>query len=267
MSRMDELLAIMARLRDPEQGCPWDLVQTFESIAPYTLEEAYEVDHAIATGDMEGLRDELGDLLLQVVFHARMAEEARLFDFASVAAAISEKLVRRHPHVFGDPERGGEKVRFANAEDQSTSWERLKAQEREARAKRDGSADGPDLFEGVPLALPALARAVKLRKRVERDERVAHVLRAGEGRPGEPGEAAIAEARRALAGLEGERSVDAGPGGRKRGIGLLLMACVDLSRALGVDPEQSLRDANHELEARARRAAGKRADGRSGAAE
>src|SRR6056300_296382 len=109
---MPRLVEIMRALRDPDAGCPWDVEQTFETIAPYTLEEAYEVDHAIRGGDMDELRDELGDLLLQVVFHAQMANESGHFDFDAVASGISEKLVRRHPHVFGDPERGGEVVTF-----------------------------------------------------------------------------------------------------------------------------------------------------------
>jgi nucleoside triphosphate diphosphatase len=152
---IDRLVAIMARLRDPNGGCPWDLEQDFASIAPYTLEEAYEVDDAIRRHDMPGLRDELGDLLLQVVFHARMAEEAGHFDFAGVVAGLCEKLVRRHPHVFGDA-----KVESSAA--QTESWEAIKAAER-AEAGR-----AADLLADVPLALPALARAAKLQRRAAR---------------------------------------------------------------------------------------------------
>jgi len=144
----------MARLRDPEGGCPWDLEQDFASIAPYTLEEAYEVDDAIRRGDLAALRDELGDLLLQVVFHARMAEEAGHFRFADVVAAICDKLVRRHPHVFGDAE-------IHTSEEQTRSWEAIKAAER-------AEAGTPEPLDGVPLALPALVRAAKLQRRAAR---------------------------------------------------------------------------------------------------
>ncbi|HEU4430539.1 MAG TPA: MazG family protein, partial [Myxococcota bacterium] len=144
----------MARLRDPKAGCPWDLEQDFASIAKHTLEEAYEVEDAIRSGDMRALEDELGDLLLQVVFHARMAEEAGHFDFDAVAHAISDKLVRRHPGIFGDAE-------IATAEQQVASWEAIKAQER--AAKQSAAGDGPkSALDDVPLALPALARAAKL---------------------------------------------------------------------------------------------------------
>jgi MazG family protein len=153
---IERLLAIMARLRDPKHGCPWDLEQSFASIAKHTLEEAYEVEDAIRSGDMQALRDELGDLLLQVVFHARMAEEAGHFDFAGVADAICEKLVRRHPGIFSDAE-------IATAAEQVASWEQIKARE---RAAKPGPASPLD---DVPLGLPALARAAKLLRRAERE--------------------------------------------------------------------------------------------------
>lgn len=152
---IDRLLAIMARLRDPDGGCPWDLEQDFASIAPYTIEEAYEVADAIERGDMDELKDELGDLLLQVVFHAQMATEQGAFGFEDVAAAISDKMVRRHPHVFGDEtqrEAGAVKGR----------WEEIKAEERAAK----GAA--ASILDDVPLALPALSRAVKLQNRAAR---------------------------------------------------------------------------------------------------
>ena len=155
MSAIDRLVEIMARLRDPNGGCPWDLEQDFASIAPYTLEEAYEVDDAIRRGDMRALADELGDLLLQVVFHARMAEEAGHFRFGDVVEGLCEKLVRRHPHVFGDA-----KVETSAA--QTESWEAIKAAER-AEAGR-----AADPLDDVPLALPALARAAKLQRRAAR---------------------------------------------------------------------------------------------------
>ena len=155
MSAIDRLVEIMARLRDPDGGCPWDLEQDFTSIAPYTLEEAYEVDDAIRRGDMPALCDELGDLLLQVVFHARMAEEGGHFAFEDVVAGLCEKLVRRHPHVFGDA-----KVESSAA--QTESWEAIKAAER-AEAGRPA-----DALDEVPLALPALTRAAKLQRRALR---------------------------------------------------------------------------------------------------
>ena len=154
MAEIDGLLGIMARLRDPERGCPWDVKQDFASVAPYTIEEAYEVADAIQRGDMPELRDELGDLLLQVVFHARMAEEAGHFAFADVVAAISDKLVRRHPHVFGDD------VPKDSAEAQLAEWEALKRAERAASGDADTS-----VLAGIARGLPEWQRAVKLQKR------------------------------------------------------------------------------------------------------
>ncbi|HLS83807.1 MAG TPA: nucleoside triphosphate pyrophosphohydrolase [Arenimonas sp.] len=153
MADIRELLEVMARLRDPQGGCPWDLEQDFASIAPYTIEEAYEVADAIQRGDLDDLRDELGDLLLQVVFHSRMAEEAGAFAFADVVAAIRDKMLRRHPHVFGDE-------RVADAEAQTAAWEELKRQEREARGGADDS-----VLAGISRGLPEWQRAVKLQKR------------------------------------------------------------------------------------------------------
>jgi len=156
---IEALIALMARLRDPEHGCPWDREQTFASIAPYTIEEAYEVADAIARGEREPLREELGDLLFQVVFHARMAEERGWFDFAAVAESIHDKLVRRHPHVFaGAATESGALGR---------EWEAHKAAEREQAAVRRGDATHGTL-DGVPLALPALMRAAKLGRRAAR---------------------------------------------------------------------------------------------------
>ena len=150
---VEELLAIMARLRDPDDGCPWDVRQSFATIAPYTIEEAYEVADAIDRGDMRDLRDELGDLLLQVVFHSRMAEEAGAFAFADVVAAICDKMERRHPHVFGD-------VTHASDSARSRDWDRLKAEERAAKGVDDTSA-----LAGISRGLPEWQRAVKLQKR------------------------------------------------------------------------------------------------------
>src|SRR5947207_7978146 len=149
---LDRLLAIMARLRDPADGCPWDIEQTFATIAPYTVEEAYEVADAIERGDLSDLKEELGDLLLQVVFHARMAEEQGAFGFDDVARAINDKMVRRHPHVFADES-------YASLADQKAGWEALKAAERNAKAKGEAP---PSLLDDVAAGLPALTRAVKL---------------------------------------------------------------------------------------------------------
>jgi nucleoside triphosphate diphosphatase len=152
--KIERLLEIMAKLRDPAGGCPWDLEQDFASIAPYTIEEAYEVDDAIRREDWDALRDELGDLLLQVVFHAQMAREVGRFEFADVVRAICDKLVKRHPHVFGD-------AVIATAHAQTAAWEEQKADERAARGETSA-------MDGVPIALPALMRARKLISRAAR---------------------------------------------------------------------------------------------------
>lgn len=151
---MQSLLEVMRRLRDPVGGCPWDKEQTFETIAPYTIEESYEVADAIQRQDMRDLKEELGDLLFQVVFHARLAEEQGLFDFNDVAAGMSEKLIRRHPHVFGD-------AGHRDADEQTVAWEVTKAQERKAKNKTG-------ILDDVPIGLPALTRAAKLTKRAAR---------------------------------------------------------------------------------------------------
>src|SRR5437588_2159187 len=153
---IDRLLAIMARLRDPRDGCPWDVEQTFATVATYTVEEAYEVADAIERGDLGDLKDELGDLLLQVVFHARMAEEQGVFDFDDVAAAINDKMVRRHPHVFA-------KESYASLAHQKQGWEALKVAER--TKKTGGKGRTASLLDDVPVGLPALTRAVKLSRR------------------------------------------------------------------------------------------------------
>src|ERR1043165_7956514 len=152
---IERLLEIMAALRTPETGCPWDLAQNFSTIAPYTLEEAYEGADAIARNDLVELKDELGDLLLQVVFHARMAEEQGAFDFGDVVQAITEKLIRRHPHVFGD-------ARGLNVGAVNELWERIKAQEKSAQPPSGKPASEAGTLAGVPVALPALTRALKL---------------------------------------------------------------------------------------------------------
>jgi nucleoside triphosphate diphosphatase len=217
-SPIDRLLAIMARLRDPVTGCEWDSVQTFATIAPYTIEEAYEVDDAIRRGDMAELKDELGDLLLQVVFHARMAEEAGMFDFDAVAGAISDKMERRHPHLFGAADQGGHHL-----------WEQIKAEERGAK----GHASALD---GIAGALPALMRAEKLQKRA---------ARTGFDWPDPSG--ARAKIDEELAEVEA-----AAPEERAEEIGDLLFATVNWARKLGVDPEEALRAANAKFERRFR---------------
>ena len=218
---MFRLIEIMARLRDPDGGCPWDLEQTFATIAPYTVEEAYEVADAIERGDLNDLRDELGDLLLQVVFHARMAEEAGAFDFASVAEAINDKMVRRHPHVFGE-------VRHRDAAEQTEAWEAIKAQERSAKA----GAEPASLLDDVPVGLPALTRAVKLSKRAAR---VGFVWPSAVE--------VLAKLHEEVAELEAE--VAAGDIEKARQeLGDVLFVCANLARELDVDPESALRTTN-----------------------
>ncbi|MCW9088295.1 MAG: nucleoside triphosphate pyrophosphohydrolase [Gammaproteobacteria bacterium] len=224
---IDKLLALMAALRDPERGCPWDREQNFSTIAPYTIEEAYEVADAIARDDMVELRDELGDLLFQVVFHARMAEEAGEFDFDDVIAAIVEKMIRRHPHVFADEV-------VADAEEQTRAWEEHKARERRNTGVHHS------LLDGVTLGLPALSRAAKLQKRA---------ARAGFDWPAVEGvmDKIEEELNEVRAELEA-KDTDALQGE----IGDLLFACVNLARHAGVDAEEALRAANHKFERRFR---------------
>jgi MazG family protein len=227
LRRIDALLAIMARLRDPERGCPWDVEQTFATIAPYTLEEAYEVADAIERRDLGDLKDELGDLLLQVVFHSQMAAEARAFSFADVVEAICTKMVRRHPHVFGD-------AKVENAEAQTEAWEDHKRRERAARG-----ADGRSLLDDVPLALPSLVRALKIQKRAatvgfDWRER-APIMEKLHEELGELDEAIAAGAP--VAKLTDE-------------LGDILFVCVNIARHLGVDPETALRGTNAKFQRR-----------------
>ncbi|MBY0520087.1 MAG: nucleoside triphosphate pyrophosphohydrolase [Sphingomonas sp.] len=217
---VDRLVTIMARLRDPVSGCDWDTVQTFESIAPYTIEEAHEVADAIARGDMADLKDELGDLLLQVVFHARIAEEAGHFALPDVVAAISDKMERRHPHIFGDDAVGGG----------PHLWEQIKAEERGAK----GAASALD---GVALGLPALMRAEKLQKRAGR---------VGFDWPDASG--ARAKIDEEIAEVEAAESDEH----RAEEIGDLLFAVVNWARKQGIDPEAALRGANAKFERRFR---------------
>ena len=229
---IERLLWVMARLRDPDGGCPWDLEQGFASIAPYTIEEAYEVADAIARGDPEHLKDELGDLLLQVVYHAQMAKEAGLFDFDDIAGAIADKMIRRHPHVFGTAE-------IEDARSQSHAWEAAKAAERAGKAEAVGGTHG--ILDDVPLVLPALVRAAKLQRRAARVgfdwPEAAQVL--------DKFEEEIAELRAELEeGASAERLSDE--------IGDLLFAAVNLARHLDVDSEAALRQANAKFERRFR---------------
>jgi MazG family protein len=241
-ARLRELLAIMGRLRAPD-GCPWDREQTFASIAPYTIEEAYEVADAIERGDMQQLKDELGDLLFQVVFHAQMASEAGRFDFDAVAGAICDKLVRRHPHVFGGagPLSAGE---------QSAAWENIKARERHsaaARARNGASvetASHPSHLDGVPQALPALMRAYKLSKRAAR-------VGFDFDHAGQSADK-VAEELAEVRGAAAANAASAPTEEIVEEIGDLLFAAANLARKLEVDAEAALRAANAKFERRFR---------------
>jgi nucleoside triphosphate diphosphatase len=245
-SPMQRLLEVMARLRDPDGGCPWDLEQDFSTIAPYTIEEAYEVADAIARGDLAHLKDELGDLLLQVVYHAQMAKEAGLFDFEEVAAAIADKMTRRHPHVFGTAEVDGARA-------QSRAWEAVKARERASKAEAAEGSHG--VLDDVPLALPALVRAAKLQRRA---------ARVGFDWP----EAAqvLDKIDEEIAELRTELQAQANQDRLSDEVGDLLFAMVNLARHLEVDGETALRQANAKFERRfgvieeALRARGRRVD-------
>ncbi|MFO1059273.1 MAG: nucleoside triphosphate pyrophosphohydrolase [Dongiaceae bacterium] len=229
---MDRLLEIMARLRDPRSGCPWDREQSFATIAPYTIEEAHEVADAIARGAMDDLRDELGDLLLQVVFHAQMAGEAGLFAFSDVANAISTKMIARHPHVFGEE-------RVDTAEAQTRAWEEHKAAERARAAAERGET--PSVLDGVALGLPALMRAEKLQKRAAR----IGFEWPGPAQPLLKIEEELSEIKQEIeSGGEQERIAEE--------VGDLLFAAVALARSLAVDPETALREANRKFEKRFR---------------
>jgi nucleoside triphosphate diphosphatase len=229
------LLELMARLRDPEHGCPWDREQSFATIAPYTIEEAYEVADAIEHGDREHLREELGDLLFQVVFHSRMAEERGWFDFAAVATSIREKLVRRHPHLFA-----GAKLA---PQDLVRAWEEQKAQERAATAARAGAAGGSTVLAGVPKALPALTRAAKLGRRAARvgfDWPEAREVRAK----------VLEELHEVDAALPDSGADEPGTAVLADELGDLLFSVVNWCRHLHVDAEEALRAANNKFERR-----------------
>ncbi len=236
---LGDLLAVMAALRDPDTGCPWDIAQTFSSIAPYTIEEAYEVADAIARHDMDSLRDELGDLLLQVVYHAQLAHEAGAFNFSDVADGIVRKMVRRHPHVFGE-ERSVDRSAL------NQRWEGIKQQEREEH----GELADASVLADIPIALPALSRALKLQNRA---------ARVGFDWPSlDPVYDKLDEEI-----VELKQSATYGSSKAAEEIGDLLFVVANIGRHLGIDPEDALRGANAKFERRFRgieaklRAAGK----------
>jgi MazG family protein len=227
LKEIADLLEIMRRLRDPETGCPWDREQTFRTIAPYTLEEAYEVADAIERDDMAGLKDELGDLLFQVVFHARMAQEAGPFGFADVARGLAEKMRRRHPHVFGD-------ARVEDAAAQTEAWEAHKAKEAEARGESRG------VLDGIPVGLPSLVRAQKLGRRA---------ARVGFDWPDTAGVLdKLEEETREL--HEAVQALPDAPERAEEELGDLLFTIANLARHLGADAEGALRRANLKFEQR-----------------
>ncbi|HEX9167848.1 MAG TPA: nucleoside triphosphate pyrophosphohydrolase [Roseiarcus sp.] len=235
-SDIRRLIEIMAALRDPIAGCPWDVEQTFSSIAPFTIEEAYEVADAIERGSIEDLRDELGDLLLQVVFHARMAEEAGMFDFGGVVEAITAKLIRRHPHVFGD-------ARALSPDAVKALWGRIKVEEKRAKAESRANHglpgdDRSGALDGVPLALPALTRAMKLQERAGKVGFDWNDVRA-----------VLEKIREELVEVEAEIATGSAQSLTAE-VGDLLFAAVNLARHLTVDPEAALRGANAKFERR-----------------
>lgn len=226
-SAIDGLLQIMQRLRDPDSGCPWDIEQTLQSLTPFTIEEAYEVEEAAHGSDPEALKDELGDLLFQVVFYARIAEEQGLFAFDDVVAAIGDKLVRRHPHVFAD-------ARIESVEEQSRLWDELKKQERDQKQVAESA------LEGVGTTLPALMRAQKLQRRAAR---VGFDWTEAEPVLGKVSEE-VNECRQALQENDCQALHDE--------VGDLLFSCVNFARHVDVDADHALRDANRKFERRFR---------------
>ncbi len=226
------LLSIMAKLRNPDGGCPWDLKQTFKSITPHTIEEAYEVAEAIENGDFDSLRDELGDLLFQVVFYAQMANEDGLFDFSDVVEGICQKMERRHPHVFGN-------LTIADAEAQSVAWEDHKARERYGKRLKKGMSESA--LDGVSVTLPAMTRAVKLQKRA-----------AWIGFDWEKAEDVLDKIKEEAIELREEMDADADELRLMDELGDLLFAVTNLARKLDVDSEQALRSSNMKFERRFR---------------
>jgi MazG family protein len=230
---LERLIDIMAQLRHPVTGCPWDREQDFKTISRYTIEEAYEVAEAAHQDDMPALQDELGDLLLQVVFHARMAEEIGAFDFAAVADTISDKMIRRHPHLFGDQS-------ITDADSQTVAWERIKTEERAAKAANEDRR--PSVLDGIATSLPAPLRAVKLQKRL-----------ATVGFDWPQSEPVIAKIIEELEEVRTEMAAPSPDSARLEDeIGDLLFACVNLARHLKVDPEAALAGTNRKVERRFR---------------
>src|SRR6516165_4287469 len=227
---LHHLLTIMAQLRDPEHGCPWDCAQDFTNIAPYTIEEAYEVADAIARSDMAALKDELGDLLFQVVFHSRMAEEAGLFAFADVAAAIADKMLRRHPHVFRT-------VKISSVTAQSEAWEAHKAAERQARTRQ--AEEKESVLDGVALALPALLRSIKIQARA---------ARIGFDWPNAT--EVFVKIDEEIAELRAELARSADQALLEDELGDILFAVANLARKLEIDPEAALRRATAKFKRR-----------------
>lgn len=223
MDNLQKLLDIMEKLRDPNDGCAWDVEQTFETIAPYTIEEAYEVAEAIDNKDMDALKDELGDLMFQAVFHARMAEEEGHFNFADVIDAISDKMIRRHPHVFGNEN-------YRDSEDQTIAWEEQKARERAAKKQKS-------ILDGVTVGLPALTRAVKLQKRA---------ARVGFDWPNTSG--VIDKLNEEMAELSEELIAKKQDHEKiEEEFGDMMFVYANLARHLKIDPEQALKKANNKF--------------------
>jgi MazG family protein len=226
MNNIERLLNLVRKLRDPETGCPWDLAQNYASIVPHTLEEAYEVADAIQREDKAALKDELGDLLFQVVFYAQLAREEGAFSFADVVAAVTEKMIRRHPHVFGD-------AQYATVSEQTAAWENIKALEQ--GDVRSG------VLDGIPLALPALTRALKLQRKAARV-----------GFDWSEAASVLAKVREELEEIEEVIAHSADRDQLQEEIGDLLFACTNLARHRQVDPEAALRAANAKFERRFR---------------
>ena len=223
MDNLQKLLDIMAQLRDPKDGCAWDVEQTFETIAPYTVEEAYEVAEAIDNNDMESLKDELGDLMFQAVFHARMAEEAGYFNFSDVIDAISDKMIRRHPHVFGDEN-------YRDAEEQTVAWEEQKARERAEKKQKS-------ILDGVTVGLPALTRAVKLQKRAAR---VGFDWPSTSGVIDKLNEEMLELSEELIADKQDQEKIE-------EEFGDMMFVYANLARHLKIDPEQALKKANNKF--------------------
>jgi nucleoside triphosphate diphosphatase len=233
LTGIERLMEVMARLRDPVHGCPWDLEQTFQTLVPFTIEEAYEVAEAVEHGDLDELQNELGDLLFQVVFYARIASEEGHFEFRDVVDGIVEKMVRRHPHVFGEE-------RIATAADQTAAWERHKAAERRSKAEAAGRV--ASLLDGVSRSLPALTRSRKLQKRA---------AQAGFDWPS--AEAVADKVEEELGEIRAAMVGGAPPERLSEEMGDLLFSCVNLARHLRVEPESALRAGNRKFERRFRR--------------